>query len=88
MSVEMDSSTEVIFVRLRGEGTIVFRPAYGKIDRDGIAVLRSGEDYDPNSEDWEFGPGERVRCEQQMLEGELVWVAVRATDETKPQGSE
>jgi len=76
MSVGTDSSTEPIYVRLLGEGTNVYRPALGVIQRPGVALLLPPPDYDADDEDWEFKPGTVVRFESRALEGQQVQIAV------------
>jgi hypothetical protein len=76
MSEETDSSTEPVYVRLLGEGTLAYRPAVAVMKGPGVALLAAPEDYDPDDEDWEFGPGTMVRVEEKTLDGHQVLVAV------------
>ncbi len=76
MSVGTDSSTETIYVRLLGEGTKVYRPAKGVIQRPGVALLLLPPDYDAEDEDWEFKPGTVVHFESRALEGLQVKIAI------------
>ena len=65
MSAATTSSTEIplVYVRLLGEGTVVFRPtAATSIGPDTVRLL-TPNGYDPEDEDWEFKPGAVVRIE-------------------------
>ncbi|GMU81270.1 MAG: hypothetical protein AMXMBFR47_11410 [Planctomycetota bacterium] len=64
-----------IYVRLVGEGVDVWRPVLANEGPDRTYLI------DPNSavprdEQWEFQPGERVRCCDMLLTGRNVLVAV------------
>jgi hypothetical protein len=66
MLAEMDSSTEkkvAIYVRLLEEGTEVSRPTKALVLGNGLFRIEATEDYDPQSETWEFVPGSEVRGE-------------------------
>ena len=77
MSVEPDSSTtKVVYVYLRGEGTPVYRPAPATLVGTDVARLAAPGDYNPEDEDWEFKPGMLVRLESKTLGGQKVLVAV------------
>lgn len=78
MSADQDSSIEhaVIYVRLLGEGTPVFRPTHGVLLGEGRYKLLPTDDYDPEDETWEFLPGSVVFGKMQRLDGEVVIVAV------------
>ena len=52
-----------IFVALRGEGTAAWRPVQALEVRPGIYEISPA----PEMEDWEFGAGERVRCERRTF---------------------
>ena len=69
-------TTELVYVRLRGEGTTVYRPAAASSAGKDLARLIAPEGYDPDDEDWEFKPGTLVRLESTRLEGQAVRVAV------------
>jgi len=76
----MDSSTDGkvrVYVRLLGEGTVVFRPAWARPITPSVVELLVPEDYDPEDEEWEFQPGATVHVERRELGGEQVLVAVR-----------
>jgi hypothetical protein len=78
MSVAMSSNTEAIrvYVRLLGEGTVVFRPTPAVPLGAGTVKLLAPSDYDPDDEDWEFKPGSIVQVEPRTLEGEAAYLAV------------
>lgn len=76
MSAAMDSSTEIVFVRLLGEGTEVMRPVPAAMIPGGYFELLKPDDYDPEYETWEFLPKSRVRCEKRILGAEDILVAV------------
>jgi hypothetical protein len=78
MSAARTSSTSIdcVYVRLLGEGTIVFRPTKATpIAQDTARLLTPDGGYDPEDEDWEFKPGSVVRVERRILEGAEVYVA-------------
>ena len=75
MSVEKDSNTETVFVRLLDEGTDVMRPVPASRVSNGIYKLLKTDDYDPEYETWEFLPGKRVLCERRGAEAALIAVA-------------
>lgn len=76
MSVDQDSSTNVVYVRLLDEGTVVYRPAEAVfIDAEMVRLIAPG-DYDADDEHWEFAPNSVVRIETQDLQGKKVNVAV------------
>ena len=76
MSEGTDSSTEPVYVRLLGEGTLVYRPTVAEMKGPCVALLAAPEDYDPDDEDWEFKPGTMVWVEEKTLDGREVLVAV------------
>jgi len=65
-----------IYIRLIDEGTEVFRPTEAEELANGLFKLLPSPDYDPDDEQWEFGPGSIVRGVIRKLEGEAVLVAV------------
>jgi len=82
MSVAADSSTDKVYVRLLGEGTVVYRSApVAMVGEDSGRLLRP-EDYDDEDEDWEFKPGSVVRLEIRSLEGKSVLVAIALVTES------
>ena len=71
-----ESELVQVYVRLLGEGTVVFRPAPAELLSDGRARLVATDTYDPEDEAWEFLPGSVVRVERRELGGGEVLVAV------------
>jgi hypothetical protein len=83
MSEAMGSSAEptVVYVRLLGEGTLVFRPAPAEPAGKNVVRLLMPAGYDPEDEEWEFKPGATVRVELRALsEGDFL-VAVCQVDD-------
>lgn len=80
MSEEMDSNTDpmVVYVRLLGEGTVVYRPAPAEAIGGSVVRILAPESYDPGDEEWEFKPGTTVRVELRSLSSGKVLVAVAA----------
>lgn len=79
MSVAMILNTEitqVVYVRLLDEGTVVFRPVPAMFLDANTAKILAPSNYDPEDENWEFKPGSIVHIEQQILEGKQSNVAV------------
>lgn len=74
-----DPGSEVVYVRLLGEGTTVFRPVMGVIVGPNLARLVKPADYDPEDEAWEFKPGSLVQLEDRVLGGKQVRVAVSSS---------
>lgn len=64
-----------VYVRLRGEGTLVFRPAPAEFLEDETARLLVPPNYNPEDEEWEFKPGSVVRIELRQLSGGEAYVA-------------
>ena len=67
---------KTIYIQLLGEGTLVYRPVPATEVSDNIFQLQGEEIFDPEDEEWEFLPGNKVRVEQKELEGEKVLVAI------------
>jgi len=82
MSEATHSSTNLtcVYVRLLGEGTVVFRPATAIPTGPDIVRLLVPDNYDPDDEDWEFKPGSLVRVERQTLDGSEAYVAVASAE--------
>ena len=82
MSAETASNTDMmcVYVRLLGEGTLVFRPAKATAIGSETVRLLVPDDYDPVDEEWEFKPGLVVRVERRVLGGESVYVAVSTAE--------
>lgn len=70
----IDSPVKV-FVRLCGEDLDVWRPVPAEPLGDGRFRLLTPNDFDSESETWEFLPNSVVRAEQRLLSGKLVFVA-------------
>lgn len=82
MSAATPSGTEMtrVYVRLLGEGTVVFRPTRATpIGPDAVRLLMP-DGYDPEDENWEFKPGSVVRVERRTLEGKEAYVAISAVE--------
>jgi hypothetical protein len=71
---------EMVFVRLIGEGTQVFRPVPAvRLDQRTFR-LAAPANHDLEDEEWEFESGTVVRCERRMIEGRDVFVAISRVD--------
>ena len=77
MSERTTSNTERVFVYLKDEGTDVWRPTLGRKISHMVFELLASPDYDPEHETWEFVPGTVVKCEERILNGTRVLIAVR-----------
>lgn len=71
-----DTDAVMVYVRLLGEGTVVYRPAPGTPEGPQLVRLLMPDDYDADDEDWEFKPGTLVRVERRRLSEGDVAVAV------------
>ncbi len=82
MSAATPSSTDMthVYVRLLGEGTIVYRPTGAIASGPDTVRLLTPDGYDPEDEDWEFKPGSVVRVGRRTLEGTEVYVAIAAVE--------
>jgi hypothetical protein len=81
MLVALGSSIEnfmksTVYVRLLGEGVLVYRPVPALFIASDIYVLGGNDIYDPEDEAWEFIPGASVVVEEMVLEGDKVLVAI------------
>ena len=65
----------VVYIRLLGEGTEVYRPVSAQQVSSAVFILEGQDIHDANDEDWEFLPGAKVRVETKILRGEAVLVA-------------
>ena len=72
----LSTESAQVYVRLLGEGTLVFRPSPAIFLEPGKARLVAPSGYDPEDEDWEFRPGTVVRVELRQLDGGEVYIAV------------
>lgn len=70
------NDSSIVYVRLLGEGTEVFRPTPATLVSGSTYRLVAPPDYDQEDEKWEFCPGSVVLCEPKTLEGDRVLVAV------------
>lgn len=66
-----------IFVRLLDEGVDVWRPVPATALGNGQYRLLQTDDYDPETENWEFLPGVTVTCELRSKSGDRIMVATR-----------
>ena len=75
--VVMASNTDkrCVYVALLDEGTNVWRPVSAIQLESNQYVLLRPQDYDPESELWQFLPGEIVLCELREKQGERFLVA-------------
>jgi hypothetical protein len=67
-----------IYINLLDEGTDVWRP----VDADAIGGMDYRIDHRaivPDDEQWQFRPGDRVKCELRELSGTPVLVAIGLT---------
>jgi hypothetical protein len=69
-----------IHVRLLGKGADVWRPVQA-VPVDFSFELLAPDDYDPETETWEFPPGSNVRCEMRTLSDGPAVVAVALAEE-------
>jgi hypothetical protein len=70
MSADQASNTDaIVYVRLLDEGVDVWRPVPAAALSDGTFELVAPNDYDPETEHWEFPPRTRVRCQTKRFEG-------------------
>ena len=60
--------TAQIYVSLLNEGTDVWRPVMAEHIREDVYRI-VGEPPDSEGEEWEFAPGDIVRCRKQKLSG-------------------
>jgi len=67
----------IIYIRLLGEGTTVYRPVLSLEVESNIFQIIGNEIYDPEDENWEFVPNTLVLAEKQIIDGEVVLVATK-----------
>jgi len=72
-----------VYVRLLNEGVDVCRPTTGTLLRPMVVQLNATIDYDPFSEEWEFGPGSIVECKFERCHGGTILIAKRAAKSTQ-----
>jgi hypothetical protein len=75
---------ETIYVALGGQGADAWRPVQA-IRRAGDTFLIVSKNDDPEDEEWEFGSGCLVRCEERQLAGATALVAVALVTATSPK---
>lgn len=68
---------KVIYIQLLGEGTKVYRPVPARQIENSIYQLGGYKIYDPEDEIWEFLPGAFVLVNEQILDSEIVLVAIK-----------
>lgn len=76
ISREEEYGVTTILVALLNEGTPVWRPVSAEAIGGGVFRIAPDASWDTEDEEWEFLPGEQVRCEQRVLSGSSVLVAV------------
>ena len=70
-----DFNPKLIYIPLLDEGLPVVRPTQGEPQTDGSFVVLPTADYDSEDEAWEFPPGSRVRCVEEVRGAECILVA-------------
>lgn len=77
MSVETGSFTNAIeiYVPLLNEGTDVLRPARGLLLGSNEVEVLATPNYNQAAEEWEFPPGTKVKCVQEIHGGRELLVA-------------
>lgn len=68
---------KIIYVKLLGEGTEVYRPVPAVEVEKGIFRIMFLNNYDSEDETWEFLPGTFVLVKEKKLSGENVLIAVK-----------
>jgi len=66
-----------IFIKLLGEGTLVYRPVPSIKISENLYILQGSEIYNPEVEEWEFKPGTLVFVEEKLLEGKFELIAIK-----------
>ncbi|MCX9076368.1 MAG: hypothetical protein OIN84_00180 [Candidatus Methanoperedens sp.] len=54
-----------IYIRLLDEGVETWRPTTAEEVRPGVFMILPSTSFDPETETWEFTPGQLVECELQ-----------------------
>ena len=72
------AQTTTVYVSLLDEGVDVWRPVSAEHIRDDVYRI-VGESPDPEDEQWQFLPGQHVRCRLQQLSEAECLVAYEAT---------
>jgi hypothetical protein len=73
---EEERGVTTIYVALLNDGTPAWRPVSAEAIGGGVFRIPPDAPWAKEDEEWEFLPGERVRCEQRVLSGNPVLVAV------------
>ncbi len=73
----MTKEEKIIYTRLLGEGTDVYRPVPSLIIKDNVHKITGYDIFDPDDEEWEFPPGTIVLVENREIGGEELLVAVK-----------
>jgi len=69
------TNAETVYVTLLDEGVDVWRPVLARrLEGNAFAII--DQPYDRDDERWQFEPGARVVCEERVLEGTPVTVAI------------
>jgi hypothetical protein len=53
---------QTIYIQLLNEGSTAYRPTQGELISDDTFRVLPTENYDPEDEEWEFLPGDIVKC--------------------------
>ena len=67
---------KIIYVRLLEEGVKVYRPVPAIEKGNDIYEIQGYDIYNYEDEIWEFIPGSYVLVEEQLLDGEMMLVAI------------
>jgi len=81
MQMKDDKKIKTIYIQLLGEGTQVYRPVPALEITPNIFEIQGDDIYDPDDEEWKFGPGTQVIVEQRFLDGEFVLLAIKEHEE-------
>jgi hypothetical protein len=71
----LSTDETVLYVPLLNEGTDVLRPTTGIFVAPDVVRVQAADDYDPDTEEWEFPPGSEVRCIAELRGGVQILVA-------------
>ena len=76
----MPTDTIQVYIPLLNEGTDVLRPTNGVALGGDLVRIEPTGDYDPESEEWAFLPGSKVRCAHESRGGREILVARAQVD--------
>ncbi len=76
MLEEKDLNIEEIYVALLNEGLEVWRPVKALQLSDSKYKILEDNEYDKESEQWEFPPGTTVMCEKKKIKDGVIKAAV------------